>query len=119
MLGFGNPNRACTENPKEPPELEHGDDYNLIVSESTPFLKLIDDVTNAITTSIFYSYNPDVLADDMVGYVIILWNYFDYFEELTLGLVSFKAIIDFYLLILTVKTLYSLIRYIKQIIPFN
>jgi len=101
------------------PELVHGQMYDIAISNSLVIVDPIDNLVDTIADGVYVSYNPVVYASEVGGKVVILWNYFEYFDYVAPGLVSFKAVLYFYFVILTIKTLISLVRYVKQIIPFN
>ena len=96
------------------PPLETGQLYANLITDTDALLQPIDDFANQIAGMV--SEDPVNSANGIVNNVTTLWQYLNYFSVLVPGLLSFSALILFYLLIMLIKVILSVLKYLKQLI---
>ncbi len=96
------------------PPLETGTLYDSLVSSTNSLLAPIDDFASGIAGMI--SADPVDSANEIVADVALLWQYLSYFSGIVPGLISFSALLLFYLVVMLVKVILSVLKYLKQLV---
>ena len=89
--------------------------YQTLVDYSDPILQPVDDIAQSVAGLV--SDDPIVSASNMLAEIGVLWGYLSYFSVIVPGLISFSGLIMFYLTVMLIKVILSVIRYVKQLIP--
>jgi hypothetical protein len=84
------------------------------VTQTNTLLAPLDNFANSIAGSI--SYNPVDTANEIVANVATLWQYLSYFSNIHPGLLSFSILLTFYFLVMFIKLMLSVLKYLKQLI---
>ena len=96
------------------PPLETGQLYANLITDTDTLLQPIDDFANQIAGMV--SDDPVDSANTIITNVATLWQYLTYFSVLLPGLIGFSTLLLFYFLILLIKVILSVLKYLKQLI---
>jgi hypothetical protein len=102
------------------PEMETGDLYDDLVDKTSPFIDPFYDFVEDAYNNHIAGNDPVTMGQDIVDTKLpVLWQFFNYFDNLLPGFISLSALILFFLTVIVIKVILSILMYIWKLIPLK